>query len=303
MWVTSARFVHCPRCTNCSRQFCTDDFSQWLTRNKQKIRLASDRRRYTRTKEHLYRQTKRATFSTSRKEQSKVIRCPACCPTQFFNTHWRTKFNDDKSKKERVYPWATTIMTASRTWYLPTTWCSSQLPKHRYGKCCVNSRKQQRKWASGSSQTRRKFSATRAPSTGTQKKHLEVDHVNIEILTRNDSVKFSNERISFYQLDTTEIKSRIRAAWATFHKYRQELTSKNCMVKHRLRLFDATVSPTVCYAAGTWAPNKEHERMIQPTQRKMLRLIIQVKKEIQKDCETRCWAQRRKFRSWHQWNV
>ena len=45
------------------------------------------------------------------------------------------------------------------------------------------------------------------------------------------------------------------------------------MLKHRLRLFDATVSPTVCHAAGTWAPNKEHERMIQSTHRKMLRLI------------------------------
>ena len=54
------------------------------------------------------------------------------------------------------------------------------------------------------------------------------------------------------------------------------------MLKHRLRLFDATVSPTVCYAAGTWIPSKEHERMIQSTQRKMLRLIIQTKKQIQK---------------------
>ena len=34
----------------------------------------------------------------------------------------------------------------------------------------------------------------------------------------------------------------------------------------------------VCYAAGTWAPNKEHERMIQSTQRKMLRLMDSNKK-------------------------
>ena len=39
----------------------------------------------------------------------------------------------------------------------------------------------------------------------------------------------------------------------------------NYMLKHCLRLFDATVSQTICYAAGTWAPNKEHERMIQST--------------------------------------
>ena len=95
------------------------------------------------------------------------------------------------------------------------------------------------------------------------KKDIEVGDMSIEILTRNESVKYLGQRISFYQQETTEIKIRIRAAWATFHKYRQELTSKNYMLKHRLRLFDATVSPTIFYAAGTWAPNKEHERMIQ----------------------------------------
>ena len=57
---------------------------------------------------------------------------------------------------------------------------------------------------------------------------------------------------------------------------------KNFVLNHRLRLFDAAMSPTVCYAAGTWAPNKEHERMIQSTQRKMLRLIIQTKSEYKK---------------------
>ena len=73
-------------------------------------------------------------------------------------------------------------------------------------------------------------------------------------------------------------QNRIRAAWATFHKYRQELTSKNHMLKHRLRLFDAAITPTICYASGTLAPTKEHERMIQSTQRKMLRLIIQTQR-------------------------
>ena len=106
--------------------------------------------------------------------------------------------------------------------------------------------------------------------------------MSIEILTRNESVKYLGQKISFYQQETTEIKSRIRDAWATFHKYRQELTSKNYMLKHRLRLLDATVSPTVCYAAGTWALNKEHERMIQSTQRKMLRLIIHTKRKYKK---------------------
>ena len=57
---------------------------------------------------------------------------------------------------------------------------------------------------------------------------------------------------------------------------------KKYMLNHRLRFFDATVSPTLCYAAGTWTPSKEHERMIQSTQRKMLRLIIQTRRKYKK---------------------
>ena len=106
--------------------------------------------------------------------------------------------------------------------------------------------------------------------------------MSIEMLTRNESVKYLGQRISFHQQETLEIKSRIRAAWATIQKYRQELTSKKYTLKHCLRLFDATVSPTICYAAGTWAANKEHERIIQSTQRKMLRLIIQSKRRYKK---------------------
>ena len=114
------------------------------------------------------------------------------------------------------------------------------------------------------------------------KRYIKVGEMSIEILTKNESVKYLGQRISFHQQETLEIKSRIRAAWATFHKYRQELTSKKYLLNHRLRLFDATVSPTLCYAAGTFTLSKEHERMIQSTQRKMLRLIIQTKRKYKK---------------------
>ena len=114
------------------------------------------------------------------------------------------------------------------------------------------------------------------------KKYIKIGEMSIEILAKNESVKYLGQRISFHQQETLEIKSRIRAAWTTFHKYRQELTSKKYMLKLRPRLFDATVSPTLCYAAGRWTPSREHERMIQSTQRKMLRLIIQTKRKYKK---------------------
>ena len=95
--------------------------------------------------EHLYRLTKRVTFSRSEKEPSKVTRCQACCLTRFSNTHWRTICFDGKRKKEWAYTWAITTVTASLTRDLQTT-CYCLLPlKNRYGKCCVNSRKVQKK--------------------------------------------------------------------------------------------------------------------------------------------------------------
>ena len=110
------------------------------------------------------------------------------------------------------------------------------------------------------------------------KKEMQIDDSKIEILTRSESVRNFDQLITFQYQETTEIKNRIRTAWATFHKYRQELTSKNYLLKHRLRLFDAAITLAICYASGTWAHTKEHERMLQSAQRKMLRLIIQTKK-------------------------
>ena len=55
-------------------------------------------------------------------------------------------------------------------------------------------------------------------------KEPEVEDMKIEILTRNESVKYLGQKISFHHQETTEIKNRISSAWATFRKYRQELT-------------------------------------------------------------------------------
>ena len=101
------------------------------------------------------------------------------------------------------------------------------------------------------------------------RKEIEIDDINVEILTREESTKYLGQVITFQQR-------------ATFHKKRQELTSRTYMLRHRLRLFDAVVSPTMNYASGTWTFTKEHERMIQSTQRKMLRLIIQTKRRYKK---------------------
>ena len=93
--------------------------------------------------------------------------------------------------------------------------------------------------------------------------------------------------------ETTEIKNRIRAAWATFHKYRQELTSENYMLEHRLWLFDAAITSTICYASGTWAAQQRARKndTIDATQNAPSHHTN--KKKIQKDREIQSQDQRR----------
>ena len=45
------------------------------------------------------------------------------------------------------------------------------------------------------------------------------------------------------------------------------------------------ITPTMNYASGTWTLSQDHERMIQSTQRKMLRLIIQTKRKDRKKAQ------------------
>ena len=340
MWETTARFAHCPRCTNCSRQFCTEDYTQWLTRNKQKIRLASENpnrnatsgeskcgltnqyrtpsnlatsititsaswRRYTDTKSHLYRHEESNIFVIRKgTKQGDPL------SSLLFNTVLQY------SLKDEIQPWQKRkgigiylsdhdhdCLTNPRFADDVLLFATS---KEQLRKMLCQFKKSTEKWDSEFIQLRRKFSATRASWTRTQKRNLKWKTWKSKYWPEMKAWNVLGQKISINQQETTEIKRRIRAVWATFHKYRQQLTSKNYMLKHRLRLFDAIVSPTVCYAAGTWAPNqdicwiidcassmpqflrlcyaagtwtlsKEHERKIQSTQRKMLRLIIQTK--------------------------
>ena len=107
------------------------------------------------------------------------------------------------------------------------------------------------------------------------RREMVIDNIIVEILPKEESTKYLGKLLTFQQQETIEIKNRIRAAWAAFYKYKQELTSKSYLLHHRLRLFNMVITPTMNYAPGTWTLSKEHERMIQSTHRKMLRLITQ----------------------------
>ena len=116
------------------------------------------------------------------------------------------------------------------------------------------------------------------------RRHAEVstDNIKVEVLQKHESAKHLGQTITFEQQETAEIKNRQRAAWAAFHKYRGELTSRSDRLCYRMRLFNIVITPTLTYACGTWTLSNGHGRMIRSAQRKMLRLIVQTKRKYKK---------------------
>ena len=110
-------------------------------------------------------------------------------------------------------------------------------------------------------------------------KEITVDNIKIEVLAKGDSARYLGQKITFEEQETEEVNNRLKAAWAAFHKYRQELTSKDYRLCHRLRPFSLVITPTLTYASGTWTLTLKHEKMIKTAERKMLRLIVQTKRK------------------------
>ena len=130
---------------------------------------------------------------------------------------------------------------------------------------------------SGTGNPPRQDEDTQQPRLRQKKSRLTTS--KIEILGKTASARYLGQKITFEDQETEEIKNRLKAAWAAFHKYRRELTSKDYRLCHRLRLFNMVVTPTMTYASNTWTMTLKHEKMIKTAQRKMLRLIFQTNRK------------------------
>ena len=118
-----------------------------------------------------------------------------------------------------------------------------------------------------------------------KEKEITVDNIQIDILSKSDSARYLGQKVTFEDQETEEVKNRLKAAWAAFHKYRQELTSKDYRLCHRLRLFNMVITPTMTYASGTWTLTQKHEKMIRTAATKDASPYYTDKKEIQKEKE------------------
>ena len=71
-----------------------------------------------------------------------------------------------------------------------------------------------------------------------------------------------------------ELHNRIRACWAKFHQHRRWLTNLEISARLRMRLFDATCTPSILFGTAVLPLNLKHRRSLDILQRKMLRLIV-----------------------------
>ena len=59
-----------------------------------------------------------------------------------------------------------------------------------------------------------------------RRREMAMNNIKVEILPASESAKYLGQTKTFHQQETAEIKNRIRAAWASLYRYKQELSIK-----------------------------------------------------------------------------
>ena len=103
---------------------------------------------------------------------------------------------------------------------------------------------------------------------------VEVAGRTIEILPRDQSAMYLGRLLNLGSLHDTELDHRLRRAWAKFGAFKQQLLDPDYSLFQRLRLFQATVTPTALYGSCSWSMTQAREHTLRTAQRKMLRAIL-----------------------------
>ena len=64
--------------------------------------------------------------------------------------------------------------------------------------------------------------------SSSRRRDMEIDTSKS---TKEESTRCLGQMVTSQQQETAKIKNRIRAAWATFYRYKQELTSKSHLLR------------------------------------------------------------------------
>ena len=92
----------------------------------------------------------------------------------------------------------------------------------------------------------------------------------VEILPIDASTMYLGRDLTFSEFHTKELQHRIHKAWKEFALHKKTLCDKTAILSHWLKLFAATVTPTVLYGSCSWTLTEEMAQSLQSSQRKML---------------------------------
>ena len=116
-----------------------------------------------------------------------------------------------------------------------------------------------------------------------------IGEMSVEALPFEASTKYLGRSISFCKPHDTEMHSRIRRAWTTFHTNKEVLCNKAYGIRQRVKLFDKLDTPSVLYGSGCWVVPAESTAMLQKAQRRMLRSMFQYgRKSSQNSSHNHC---------------
>jgi len=93
------------------------------------------------------------------------------------------------------------------------------------------------------------------------------------------TAKWLGRKVRFYDPNEIELSNRIAAAWGAFTKFKTELTDRQYCINDRLKLFNAVVTSTMLYGCEAWTLRIDQQRRVRAVQRKMLRLVLNAKRQ------------------------
>ena len=105
--------------------------------------------------------------------------------------------------------------------------------------------------------------------------YVDINGLRVDILASGASTKYLGRMLCSTRPHHVEVDNRIRQAWNKFFANKHVLCDRRVALRQRLQLFDAVITPTILYGAGSWVLTEELKSRIRKTQRRMLRSIFQ----------------------------
>ena len=107
---------------------------------------------------------------------------------------------------------------------------------------------------------------------------IECRGESVRVVQPEGAEKYLGRKFAMDKYHQTELAHRIASGWGAFFKSKEILCNRALPLFDRLRLFEATVTPCVLYACGTWTLSADLERQLRSSQRRMLRWIVGVRR-------------------------